>query len=116
MTDVITLSERAWAFVLRPGMGEGRALVVRRKPTGCAGWSYALTRERFPPRGCVVAEVMLPDGPAWVAVPQADAPHLEGTHADVVRQGLGWALTWTNPQEVGRCGCGISVQTATAVG
>jgi iron-sulfur cluster assembly protein len=109
---LLSLSPAAWRFVLRPATGEGRVIVVGRRKHGCAGWAYTLARHTQVPDGHWSTEVALADGPAWLAVAEPDVPHLQGSRGDLATQGLGQALVWDNPQVVGTCGCGISVQTA----
>lgn len=105
------LTDEAWDFVLRPTLGEGRVLVVGRRKHGCAGWSYLLSRHREVPPGHLAVTAMREDGPATVAVTEADLPHLSGARARLEQVALGQRLVWDNPQEEDRCGCGASILT-----
>jgi iron-sulfur cluster assembly protein len=79
------------------------------KKAGCSGLSY-------------VAELMneqatddLPVSNAKqlkIYVTKASAPHLNGLTVDYVKKSLGQAqFEYQNPNETGRCGCGVSFTT-----
>lgn len=104
----------AWRFILQPHLGSGRVVVVSRRRSGCAGFRYDVRRTDQAPEDHQIEGFVLDDGAAWLAIPKEDVPHLQGTQVQLERQGLNRVLTWTNPQEVSRCGCGLSVATTGA--
>ena len=108
------LSPEAWAFAMRPGLGAGRVVVVWRERSGCVGDRFGLRRTETLPEGHATQEIQLDDGPAWLAIAPQDLPHLQGTRITLERQGLNIQLTWHNPQEISRCGCGQSVVTRSS--
>jgi iron-sulfur cluster assembly protein len=86
--------------VARPGVRIG----VR--PTGCSGLSYAL--ETCDLDALADGEETFESEGLMLVVAKKDQPFLAGTQLDFVRDGLAEKLSFNNPNEVARCGCGES--------
>lgn len=74
------------------------------KKAGCAGAMYRL-QEAEPQPGDILQEF----GQFTLSVPAEDAAALSGTVIDCLDDGAGTRITFSNPREKARCGCGMSV-------
>lgn len=83
---------------------EGNPVRLRLQHGGCAGVKYIFAVE--PPQLDDIS--LLFDG-IRVSVAAADAAALDGTIIDCIEDGAGTRMTFNNPRETARCGCGLSV-------
>lgn len=102
----ITLTEAAAAhvrqFLAKADQPMGLRLSV--KSTGCSGLMYVVDYADTIDPGDHVFEA----SGIKVIVDQESLVHLDGTQLDYRREGLNEALTFSNPNVKGTCGCGES--------
>lgn len=84
--------------------GSGTGLRIGTKSTGCSGLAYTL---EFIDETVQVGPQLQSDG-FVVITDERTAVILRGATLDYVKEGLGGGLTFTNPNERDRCGCGES--------
>lgn len=79
------------------------------KATGCSGNSYVM--DFIKPGGDIAGDDVIEAHGAKLYVPKTQSWMLFGTHVDYSVDELGNSkFTFTNPNEIGRCGCGESFQ------
>ncbi len=83
----------------------GVAFILSTKNSGCSGMSYVLESvEALPDLSChsqVKATI-----PFYVE--NKSLPYLKGLTLDLKKEGLQSTVMYINPNETGKCGCGIS--------
>lgn len=84
--------------------GTGVGLKIGTKSTGCSGLAYTLEFIDNVSEG--VPHLVI--GGVSVVTDEKTALILRGATLDYVKEGLGGGLTFTNPNERDRCGCGES--------
>lgn len=94
--------ERVQDHLSKRGHGVGLRLGVKR--TGCSGWAYAVDFADTVENDDVVFE----DHGVKVVVKREYLDFLDGTEVDFVREGLGSAFKFHNPNVKDECGCGES--------
>lgn len=102
----ITLSESA-AQRVRHFMAQSEGVAGLRlgiKKTGCSGFSYVLDYAREIGDQDAVFE----DRGVRIVVDREALPLVDGTRVDFVREGLGQAFRFENPNVRDACGCGES--------
>jgi iron-sulfur cluster assembly protein len=107
MSDLeITVTPAAIAHVVRQirKRGHGIGLVLGTRTTGCSGMAYTIEYADVLSDDQIVLKV---EG-VIIATDTQTAILLKGAALDFVRSGLNEGLTFENPNERGRCGCGES--------
>lgn len=85
--------------------GTGIGLRIGLKRTGCSGWSYVVDyADRIENNDAVFEQFGV-----QVVVDRDALPLLDGMSLDYVREGLGAAFKFHNPNVKESCGCGESV-------
>jgi len=102
----ITLSESA-AHRVRHFMAEREGVMGLRlgvRKSGCSGFSYVLdyARETGPD------DTVFEDRGVRIVVDSKSLSLIDGTRVDFVREGLGQAFRFDNPNVSDACGCGES--------
>lgn len=83
------------------------------KATGCSGNSYVM--DFIKPGGDTAGDDVIEAHGAKLFVPKTQSWMLFGTTVDYTVDNLGNSkFTFTNPNEIGRCGCGESFQVRPA--
>lgn len=86
-------------------LGSGRALYINIKKSGCSGLSYETstqtTMDLNTQAGVLVENVTVIYNPL-------DRDLIMDTTIDLHEQGLNKHISFSNSQETGRCGCGVS--------
>ena len=77
------------------------------KKTGCSGYAYVIDLTDEVDADDLVVDA---DGIRLVVDPQS-VDFVRGTEIDYVKQGLGSAFVFRNPNVTGECGCGESFTT-----
>ncbi len=106
-SDVISISEKAAAHVLRVAEREGRPdayLRLRVTAGGCSGFSYNLSIEETRAEDDLVVE----GHGVRVLVDPRSVPIVEGSTLDFSDALLGGGLKVRNPNAVHECACGES--------
>jgi iron-sulfur cluster assembly protein len=84
--------------------GQGIALRIGIKKTGCSGFAYVVNYAEKIGQQDVVFE----DRGVKVVVDSESLKYIDGTVVDFVKQGLNEAFRFANPNIKGECGCGES--------
>jgi iron-sulfur cluster assembly protein len=102
----ITLTESAAKHILqqveKSGNGVGLRLGV--KKSGCSGFAYTFSIAQEVQEGDTIFESF----GAKLLVDAQSLPFLDGTEIEYVKQGLGHAFKFNNPNVTNQCGCGES--------
>ena len=77
------------------------------KKTGCSGFAYVIDITDEVDDGDRVVDA----GDVRVVVDEKSVDLVRGTEIDFVKQGLGSAFVFRNPNVTGECGCGESFTT-----
>ena len=75
------------------------------KKTGCSGLSYVVDYV-LEPQDSDLLFIFGENYPLYVE--KSSYPYLKGMTVDYVKQGLNQKLVFSNPNQVGQCGCGES--------
>lgn len=94
-------SERVRSYIDSEG-GVGLRLGVRK--TGCSGWAYTVELANR----IEAEDVVFEQDDVKVVVDHDALAFLDGSTIDFVREGLGSAFRFTNPNVTEECGCGES--------
>jgi iron-sulfur cluster assembly protein len=96
-----TAAERVKTYIEADG-GIGLRLGVRK--TGCSGWAYTVQLARDIETNDIVFE----DQGVKAIVSNESIGFLDGSEIDFVKEGLGTAFQFNNPNVTDECGCGES--------
>ncbi len=112
--QVMKLTERAAERVkaLMAEKADAAGLRVGLKKGGCAGMEYTL---EWVARQDPLDEVVEQHGARVLIDPMA-VMYLLGTEMDYQTDKLSAQFTFSNPNQMGACGCGVSVNLAPATG
>ena len=102
---MIKFTEQALAH-FRQKMSPGQYLEIAVKRYGCSGYAYECSLVDQPRDGFSVITV----DDVRVSYDTDKHKYLDGLTVDYKRHGLGSRVTYINPNETARCGCGESVQ------
>ena len=75
------------------------------KPSGCAGFAYALSFAKDEP---IEGDLEFIYQGASIFVPEKAMPYLDGTEVDFISEGLNQMFKYNNPNVENACGCGES--------
>ncbi|RXJ71757.1 Fe-S cluster assembly scaffold SufA [Veronia nyctiphanis] len=75
------------------------------KPSGCAGFAYALSFAKDEP---IKGDLEFIYQGASIFVPEKAMPYLDGTEVDFISEGLNQMFKYNNPNVENACGCGES--------
>lgn len=98
---MITLSDTAVQRVLKTC--KSKTLRIKILTNGCSGYSYKLECGKVE-----IGDSFIAAGEASVVVDPKSYALISDLHIDFVKEGLNEGFKFTNPLEVGRCGCGES--------
>lgn len=103
---MITLTEAVIAhFEKQLRQKKGAAFVLGTKRSGCSGMSYVLEIVSDLPDTKLYSSLKLPI-PFYLE--NKSQPYLKGLTLDLKKEGLQSTVVYINPNETGKCGCGIS--------
>ncbi|MFD2177537.1 Fe-S cluster assembly scaffold SufA [Veronia pacifica] len=103
----LTLTDKAAGQIknLMAGNSEVTGLRLDVKPSGCAGFAYALS---FAKGEAESDELIFTHQGAHLFVPEKAMPYLDGTEVDFISEGLNQMFKYDNPNVENACGCGES--------
>jgi iron-sulfur cluster assembly protein len=101
---VLGVTDRATAKI-RELVGEGGGVRVKVGKKGCSGLSYDVSEGEG---DALPFEEVIELGDVKVFVDPGAVMFLLGSCMDVEEDDLGWKFIFSNPNEKGRCGCGMS--------
>jgi iron-sulfur cluster assembly protein len=105
----VLLTGRAAAFLAAQLVKSPGAAAVRLgvRPSGCSGYRYAVEAAET----IDADDSLFECGGVRIVVAAASLPFLQGVTVDVLEQGLGRRLDFSNPNATQTCGCGESFGT-----
>ena len=111
-SSILNVTPDAWSKI-RQLAGEHGAVCVDVGKKGCAGLSYEVSKVNAPlsEHASMHGEIIEQDDLSVVVAPSAIL-FLIGSQMDVEADELGWKFVFRNPNESGRCGCGLSFYVA----
>ena len=90
--------------VTKLSKAKSKGIRIALKGGGCAGFEYILSYCDSPDSSDEVVDY----GPIQFYIDEQSKPYLEGVTFDWVVEGVNEQFKIYNPNEVGRCGCGVS--------
>lgn len=104
--ELITVTDRA-LLKIEDLVGRGCYIRISISKKGCSGLSYKIDEVvDFSP-----LDELVEVGGLKICIDPAAIMFLLGSMMDVEEDELGWRFTFSNPNEKGRCGCGLSFFT-----
>ncbi len=103
LTLTTKAAEKIQSFLASDESAKGKGLRVMLKPSGCAGYEYALAFDEKR-----TGDTILPQAGFEVLIDENSLPLLENATVDYGEDTMGSGFKISNPLEKGSCGCGKS--------